>query len=614
MFGGRVEFGARQQPVCGRMRRIEDYAIIGDCRSAALVNRSGSIDWLCWPQFDADACFAALLGTARHGRWLIDPCAPARITRRYRDDTLILETSFETDEGAVTVIDFMPGNDSHPELVRLVRGERGAVAMRTELVLRFGYGTTVPWVTRQDDGTLRAIAGPDMVLLRTPVRLYGKDLTTLGEFTVKAGDTIPFTLTYGRSFHSLPPPRDPQTMLATTEKFWRDWTAKCRIGGPWTAQVKRSLMTLKALTFAETGGIVAAATTSLPEQIGGVRNWDYRYCWVRDATLTLLALLNAGYFQEAHDWREWLVRAAAGTPADLQIMYSVTGRRRLTEWQVPWLPGYEQSQPVRIGNAAHSQIQLDVYGEIMDTLHHARLNGLEASASGWDLQKAVLTRLENIWREPDSGIWEVRGTPRHFIHSKVMAWVAFDRAIATARQFKLDGPVRRWMEIRAAIHADVCEHGVDAQGAFVRAYGTTGMDASLLQLPAVGFLPAGDPRIAATVRRIEETLLVDGLVRRYDTAQGDDGLDGGEGVFIACSFWLVDVYVLMGRLEQAHRLFERLLSLCNDVGLLSEEYDPKARRQLGNFPQALSHIALVNSAFNLSQPRKPAHQRAMMRT
>lgn len=597
------------------MPRIEDYAIIGDCRSAALVARSGSIDWLCWPRFDSDACFAALLGSADHGRWLVVPCAPARITRRYRDDTLILETRFETGEGAVTIIDFMPGNDGHPDLIRLVRGESGAVRMRTELVLRFDYGVTVPWVTRQEDGTLSAVAGPDRVLLRTPVPLHGENLTTRGEFVVRAGETVPFTLTHGRSFHPPPPPRDPQQMLAATEKFWRDWTAKCRIGGPWAAQVKRSLITLKALTFAETGGIVAAATTSLPEQIGGVRNWDYRFCWVRDATLTLLALLNAGYFEEARDWREWLVRAAAGTPGDLQIMYSVTGRRRLTEWEVPWLPGYAQSRPVRIGNAAHSQIQLDVYGELMDTLHHARLNGLDSSASGWSLQKAVLMRLETIWRAPDSSIWEVRGPPRHFTHSKIMAWVAFDRAIATVERFGLDGPVAHWRTIRDAIHADVCANGVGPQGAFVRAYGATEMDASLLQIPTVGFLPPHDARVRATVRRIEETLLVDGLVRRYDPAgdangAGGDGLAGGEGVFIACSFWLVDAYVLMGRIEEARRLFERLLPLCNDVGLLSEEYDPAARRQLGNFPQALSHIALVNSAFNLSQVRKPAHQRA----
>ncbi|MGN6461818.1 MAG: glycoside hydrolase family 15 protein, partial [Pseudolabrys sp.] len=430
------------------------------------------------------------------------------------------------------------------------------------------------------------------------------------DFIVKAGDTVPFTMTYGRSFHPVPPPQDPQQMLTATEKFWRDWAAKCWIGGPWAAQVKRSLITLKALTFAETGGIVAAATTALPEEIGGVRNWDYRFCWVRDATLTLLALLNAGYFEEARDWREWLVRAAAGTPGDLQIMYSVTGRRRLTEWEVPWLPGYEQSRPVRIGNAAHSQIQLDVYGELMDTLHHARLNGLDLSDSGWSLQKAVLMRLEKIWREPDSGIWEARGPARHFTHSKIMAWVAFDRAIATAQRFNLEGPVQHWAAIREAIRADVCANGVDADGAFVRSYGATDMDASLLQVPMVGFLPPDDARVQATVRRIEKTLLVDGLVRRYDTARGNDGLDGSEGVFIACSFWLVDAYVLMGRREEALRLFEHLLLLCNDVGLLSEEYDPVARRQLGNFPQALSHIALMNSAFNLSQAQKPARQRA----
>jgi len=591
---------------------IEHYAIVGDCETAALVGRDGSIDWLCWPRFDSDACFAALLGTPEHGRWLIAPeDNTARVTRRYRPNTLILETRFENAEGAATLVDFMPGHQTGSSIVRLIIGERGSLAMRTELVIRFGYGATVPWMMRLDDGTRRAVAGPDMVLLRTEVPLRGEDLKTLGEFTVNAGETVPFTLSYAPSH--LPPPaaENPLDQLRATEQFWLDWAAKCKVSGPWADAVNRSLITLKALTYARTGGIVAAPTTSLPEHIGGSRNWDYRFCWLRDATLTLLALLNAGYLDEAKAWREWLLRAAAGTPDQLQIMYGIAGERRLTEWEVSWLPGYRKSSPVRVGNAAHTQLQLDVYGELMDALHHARLGGLASSESGWSLQRAVLKHLEGVWPRMDEGIWEVRSGARHFTFSKVMAWVAFDRAIKSAEAFNLEGPLDRWRQLCREIHDEVCSHGFDAElGSFVRSYGSKGLDASLLLLPTVGFLPPSDPRVRGTVDAIERKLLVDGLVRRYDTAESQDGLPSDEGVFLACSFWLVDAYVLLDRTDDAHRLFERLLSICNDVGLLSEEYDPKTRRLLGNFPQALSHIALVNSAFNLAQAAKPAKQRS----
>ena len=591
---------------------IEDYAIIGDCETAALVGRDGSIDWLCWPRFDSDACFAALLGTPEHGRWLIAPQdGTIRITRRYRPNTLILETRFESAEGTATLVDFMPGHQAGSSIVRLIVGERGRVAMRTELVIRFGYGATVPWMMRLDDGTRRAVAGPDMMLLRTAVPLRGEDLKTVGEFTVNAGETVPFTLAYAPSH--LPPPaaENPLDQLRATEQFWLDWSAKSKVSGPWADTVNRSLITLKALTYARTGGIVAAPTTSLPEHIGGPRNWDYRFCWLRDATLTLLALMNAGYLEEAKAWREWLLRAAAGTPDQLQIMYGIAGERRLTEWEVPWLPGYHKSSPVRVGNAAHSQLQLDVYGELMDALHHARLGGLAPSESGWSLQRAVLKHLEEVWPKMDEGIWEVRSGARHFTFSKIMAWVAFDRAIKSAEAFKLEGPLDRWRELCREIHDDVCRHGFDPElGSFVRSYGSRSLDASLLLLPTVGFLPPQDPRVRGTVDAIERRLLVDGLVRRYDTTESEDGLSSDEGVFLACSFWLVDAYVLLGRNDDARRLFERLLTLCNDVGLLSEEHDPRTGRLLGNFPQALSHIALVNSAFNLNEAAKPAKQRS----
>ena len=593
------------------MARIEDYALIGDCRSAALVSREGSIDWFCCPRFDSEACFAALLGTRQHGRWLIAPHAPARVTRRYRPNTLVLETHFETEEGAATLIDFMPLSGHHSTVVRLVIGTRGKVTMGTELILRFGYGATVPWVTRLEDGALRAIAGPDMMILRTPVQLRGVDMTTVGEFTIHKDDTIPFVLNYYRSHRPVHTPLDPTAALQETETFWRDWSAKCRPAGPWTEAVVRSMITLKALTYAPTGGMVAAPTTSLPEQLGGERNWDYRYCWLRDATLVLLGAMNAGFFDEAQAWREWLLRAVAGSPGQLQIMYGIAGERRLTEWTAPWLPGYENSAPVRIGNAAHSQLQLDVFGEIMDVHHQARRRGLSTNESGWEAQLAFLKHLQEIWREPDEGIWEVRGTPQQFTHSKVMAWVAFDRAIKSAETFGLDGPLDEWRTLRDEICEDVCTKGFDLElGTFVQAYGAKHIDASLLLMPSMGFLPVSDPRVEGTIATIERRLLRDGFVRRYDTQDTDDGLPPGEGAFLACSFWLVDVFIMQNRMADAERMFRRLVALRNDLGLLSEEYDPRAKRLVGNFPQAFSHMALVNSAYNLTRREKPVEQRA----
>jgi GH15 family glucan-1,4-alpha-glucosidase len=605
-------------------RRIEDYALIGDCETAALVGRDGSIDWLCWPRFDSDACFAALLGTPEHGRWRIAPAEGSfRTSRSYRDDTLILETRFEDGDGNVaTLIDFMRLRNSHSSLVRLVRGERGRVAMCMDLVLRFGYGAVVPWVTRlgaRNGTALRAIAGPDMAILRTGIEVRGEGLTTVGEFTAAAGETVAFVLTHAPSHLPVPEPFDPLAALAETEAFWRSWSTRCDRDLPgagddgprWSAAVMRSLVTLKALTFAPTGGIVAAATTSLPEVIGGPRNWDYRFCWLRDATLTLLALMNAGYFDEAKAWRDWLLRAAAGSPDQTQIMYGLAGERRLTEWEVDWLPGFLGSRPVRIGNAAHGQLQLDVYGEVMDALYQARRCGLPENAAAWALQRALLVRLEALWQEPDQGMWEIRGPPRHFTYSKVMAWLAFDRAVLTAQTFGLEGPVERWRELRSRIHADVCAKGYDpAAGSFVQAYGSSELDASLLLLPAVGFLPASDSRIAGTVAAIERRLVRNGLVIRYDTGRTDDGLPAGEGAFLACSFWLADAYVMLGRADDARALFNRLLGLCNDVGLLSEEFDVGAARQLGNTPQAFSHVGLINTAHNLSRAAKPVEQRS----
>jgi GH15 family glucan-1,4-alpha-glucosidase len=588
--------------------RIEDYALIGDCETAALVSREGSIDWLCWPRFDSDACFTAMLGTPEHGHWQIAPREPPRrITRRYRPKTLILETRLETADGAAILIDFMPQRGRNSHIVRLVVGERGRVAMCMELVLRFGYGTTVPWVTRLEDRTLRAIAGPDMVLLHTPIAFRGENMTTVGEFDAVAGETTPFILTYGPSH--LPPPEapDPDRALADTEAFWNEWVDKGESAGEWSEPVIRSLITLKALIYAPTGAIVAAPTTSLPERLGGERNWDYRFCWVRDATRTLLALMGAGYNEEAQYWREWLLRAAAGSPEQMQIMYGIAGERRLTEWELEWLPGYEGSRPVRVGNDAHRQLQLDVYGELMAALHQARQHSLGSTASGWALQIALLEHLEEAWREPDESIWEVRSGARHFTFSKVMAWVAFDRAIRGAEMHGLEGPVERWRALRGEIHDEVCRRGFDRTlGSFVQTYDSKELDASLLLIPVVGFLPIDDPRVAGTIAAIEKHLFVDGVVVRYDTQKTEDGLPPGEGAFLACSFWLVDAYALQGRVEEARRLFERLLTMRNDVGLLSEEYDPKDRRLIGNFPQAFSHVALVISAFNLSHTEKPA--------
>jgi len=591
---------------------IADYAMIGDCETAALVSRDGSIDWLCWPRFDSDACFAALLGNPDNGRWRIAPRAEKfRASRKYRGKTLILETRFETDEGAVTITDFMPMRNRTSDLMRIVRGESGRVTLCMELVLRFGYGSVVPWVSRMPDRTLRAIAGSDMVLLRTPIETRGESFKTVGEFTVSAGETVPFALIYAPSHLPAPKPTDPEQALAATETFWCDWCAKCEQGGAYHDVVTRSLITLKALTYAPTGGIVASPTTSLPEWIGGVRNWDYRYCWLRDATLTLLAFMNAGYFEEALAWREWLLRAVAGRPEQAQIMYGIGGERRLDEWEVPWLDGFRNSRPVRIGNDAHGQLQLDVYGEVMDAMHQSRRGGLDKNDEGWAVQIAFINHLEEVWTEPDASIWEVRSRPRHFTYSKVMAWVAFDRSIKSARKYGLDGPVERWRSLRQKIHDEVCTRAFDIeQNSFVQSYETRELDASLLLMPVVGFLPPDDPRMKGTIAAIEKKLMIGGLVRRYDTARAEDGLPPGEGVFLACSFWLVDAYVMLGRLDDAEKLFKRLVSLCNDVGLLAEEYDPASKELLGNFPQAFSHVALVNSAFNLTRASKPAEQRA----
>jgi GH15 family glucan-1,4-alpha-glucosidase len=590
---------------------LEDYALIGDCESACLVSRSGSIDWLCWPRFDSAACFAALLGGPEHGRWLIEPLGRvARITRGYRADTLILETRMETEDGAITIVDFMPPRGNNSDVVRLVRGEHGRVRMRMELVLRFDYGRAVPWVSRLPDGTWRAIAGPDMVVLQTPVHVSGRELTTIADFDVCAEQTIPFVLTHGPSHLPAPPPIDPEESVASTEAFWKDWAARSQSQGEWHDAVTRSLITLKALTYAPTGGIVAAPTTSLPEQLGGSRNWDYRYCWLRDATLTLLALMNAGYFDEARAWRDWLLRAAAGSPAQTQIMYGLAGERRLTEFEVSWLPGYEDSRPVRIGNAAHSQLQLDVYGEVIDALHQARRGGLAPLEADWEFQRTLLNDLGIRWTSTDHGIWEMRGRPRHFTYSKVMAWVAFDRGIKAARQFGLDAPVNQWQSLRDSIHEEVCTRAFDSGlNSFVQSYGSKQLDASLLLLPTVGFLPPSDPRVRGTIEAVERHLLRDGFVLRYDTDTADDGLPEGEGAFLACTFWLADAYAVVGRLTDARRVFKRLLATRNDVGLLAEEYDVGTKRLVGNFPQAFSHIALVTTAHNLSRATKPSEQR-----
>ncbi len=583
--------------------RIEDYALVGDCHTAALVGKDGSFDWLCLPRFDSGACFASLLGTPANGRWKLAPeSEPRAVRRRYLDDTLVLETEFVTDGGTAAVIDFMPIREQVPDLVRIVEGRRGQVAMRMELVIRPDHGSIVPWVRREEDG-IRAIAGPDALRLRTAVATRGEDLTTVSDFTVSEGQRIPFTLTWHPSHEPAPAAIDPEKALADTVSWWQEWSSHCNYQGPWRDVVIRSLITLKALTYQPTGGIVAAVTTSLPEKIGGVRNWDYRFCWLRDATLTLLALLEAGYTDEAKAWREWLLRSVAGDPSIIQIMYGLAGERRLTEWEVPWLEGYEKSRPVRIGNAAHGQFQLDVYGEVCDAMHQGRKAGLKAVEADWNLERALVRFVEGAWDTPDEGIWEVRGPRQHFTHSKVMAWVAIDRAIKSAEQFGLEAPLDQWRAIRQTIHDRTCADGFDTKlNSFVQAFGSNLLDASLLMIPHVGFLPATDSRVRGTVAAIEQRLLHDGFVRRYDSSATKDGLPPGEGAFLPCTFWLADNYALMGRHDEARQTFERLLGLCNDVGLLAEEYDPEARRLVGNFPQAFSHVGLINTALNLSRP------------
>jgi GH15 family glucan-1,4-alpha-glucosidase len=593
---------------------IEDYALIGNNATAALVGRNGSIDWLCFPRFDSAACFAALLGSPESGHWSIAPqAAQPKVTRRYREGTLVLETEFSTPEGTAVLVDCMDRRGENQDVVRLVRGVRGRVPMEMELAIRFEYGTVVPWVSRMEDGRLYAVAGPDRIVFAAPVELRGEDLKTRAVFEVEEGQTVPFMLTWSPSFRPVPASPDMATVVERVTRAWEKWSSKHTPKGPYKEAVLRSLLTLKALTHHETGGIVAAATTSLPEQIGGSRNWDYRFCWLRDAAYTLYALLESGFTEEAQAWQDWLLRAAAGSPDQLQIMYGLAGERRLTEFELPELPGYEGSQPVRIGNAASEQLQLDVYGEMLDSTYLARHKGMQSNEAGWNLARAAVSHLEVIWTRPDDGIWEIRGPRRHFVHSKVMVWVAVDRAVRIMQEFGGDGPLERWIRLRRDIHEEVCRLGFSRElNSFVQYYGSKELDASLLLLPLVGFLPPDDPRVLGTIAAIEKTILQDGFVARYNTRSAVDGLPGDEGVFLACSFWLVDNYVLQRRDDEARALFERLLGLRNDVGLLSEEYDPKEHRQLGNFPQAFSHLALINSAHNLSAAggRKPVHHRS----
>ncbi|HEY5047783.1 MAG TPA: glycoside hydrolase family 15 protein [Rhizomicrobium sp.] len=588
--------------------RIEDYALIGDMRTAALVGRDGSIDWLCVPRFDSAACFAALLGTPEHGRWLLAPTQKAKTRRKYRDDTLILETTFKTAKGEATLIEFMPVAVVHSSIVRVVMGRKGIVSFLTDLVIRFDFGVTVPWVSKDDEMTLTAVAGPNLVTLRTTARLHGKDMHTQGEFSVRAGEAVAFVMTYSPSDQPVPLPLSVESALDTTVKFWEEWSGKCKIASKWSRDIRRSLITLKALSYRPTGGIVAAVTTSLPEQIGGTRNWDYRYCWIRDATFTLLAFMNAGYLEEAAMWQNWLVRAIAGSPEQIQAVYGPAGERRLDEWNVGWLPGYENSAPVRVGNAAALQLQLDVFGELADAMTQARKGGLPGSPRRDEIRAVMLGHLEKIWDQPDEGIWEIRGAPQHFTYSKAMTWVAFDRAWKANRD---PAPIRKkWKRIADRIHKEICREGIDPKRkCFVQSYGSEHLDASLLLLPIIGFLPPTDSRIRNTVNEIESRLMFKDLVLRYETGSGVDGLPAGEGAFLACSFWLVDNYLLVGRRADAERLFARLVRLCNDVGLLAEEYDPRARRMLGNFPQAFSHVALVNSGLALATGDHPRRHR-----
>jgi GH15 family glucan-1,4-alpha-glucosidase len=591
--------------------RIEDYGLIGDLQTAALVGRDGSIDWLCFPRFDSGACFSALLGNEWDGRWLLAPdCEVERVERRYRDRTLVHELDFHCATGSVRVIDFMPPRGQDPDVVRIVEGLEGSVPMRLELMIRFEYGSIVPWVRRVDEETRVAIAGPDALALRTPVPMRGENLRTVADFTIDAGERKPFVLTWYRSHHEIPRPITADHALEDTCTFWRDWLGACEYQGRWEEAVTRSLVVLKALTYDPTGGIVAAPTTSLPERIGGVRNWDYRYCWLRDATFTLDALLESGFTSEAEAWRSWLLRAIAGDPDDIQIMYGSAGERRLPEYELPWLAGYENSRPVRVGNDASAQFQLDVYGEVMDVLHQARRQHIEPEDQSWALQQVLLANLEQRWREPDEGIWEVRGPRRHFVHSKVMAWVAFDRGVKAVEQFGRKGAADRWRRCRDEIMAEVLEHGWNEElGSFVQYYGSDRVDASLLTIPLIGFLPPSDPRVRGTLEAVRRELLVDCFVKRYrhdEKVSAIDGLPPGEGVFFLCSFWFVDNLVLLGELDEAYEMFERLLALRNELGLLSEEYDPELKRLVGNFPQAFSHIGLVNTALLLDAALREA--------
>ncbi len=584
------------------MMPIEDYALLGDLQTAALVGRDGSIDWLCLPAFDSPACFAALLGDAENGHWRIAPASGGSChSRQYRDDSLVLDTVWRTPDGEVRVTDFMPPRGQAPDVVRIVEGVRGAVPMRSELRLRFDYGAILPWV-RHTGSDFSALAGPDAVWLEAPVPLQGRDNATFADLTVRAGDRVGFVLTWQPSHLPRPDHVDPFEALSGTEYFWREWMAQCTYAGRWPEPVRRSLSTLKALTYAPTGGLVAAATTSLPEKIGGVRNWDYRYCWLRDASFTLQALLTNGFLAEARAWREWLLRAVAGDPSKLQIMYSVTGQRRLPELELPWLAGYEDSRPVRVGNGAADQLQLDVWGEVLDCLDAARAQGLAGTEDGWALQAAFMDFLEGAWRQPDNGLWEIRGPRQQFVHSKVLAWVAADRMVRAVESSRLEGPVDRWRAMRADIHREVCAKGYDAErNTFTQYYGSRGLDAALLLLPVLGFLPGTDPRVVGTVDAVRRELTEDGFVVRYrPETEGVDGLPGSEGAFVMCTFWLADALALTGRVGEATDLFERMVSLRNDVGLLSEEYDPVSGRQLGNTPQAFSHVALVNTAVHLS--------------
>jgi GH15 family glucan-1,4-alpha-glucosidase len=589
---------------------IEEYAFVGDRHTAALIGRNGSVDWLCFPRFDSGACFCALLGGEEQGHWAIAPEAePYRVSRRYAGDSLVLETDFESDSGAVRVIDFMPPRSQQPDLVRLVVGLRGSVRMQMKCVVRFDYGAVVPWLTRTSHAVY-AVAGPDSLQLRSPVALEQVDASVRASFEVQAGQRLPFVLTWHPSHEQAPAEIDPEAMLLHTLEHWHAWSRRCTYQGPWRDAVMRSLITLKGLTYAPTGGIVAAATTSLPEQWQGPRNWDYRFCWIRDATFTLFALMSAGYEEEARAWRDWLLRAVAGDPAQLQIMYGLAGERRLSELELDWLPGYAGARPVRIGNAAYKQRQLDVFGEVMDVLHSGERVGLLPTPDVWSLQRGLLEQLERVWHEPDEGIWEVRGGPQHFTHSKVMAWVAVDRAIKTVSKHGLHGPLQRWLALRDSIHEEVCARAYNRElGVFTQYYGSRALDASLLALPLVGFLPATDPRMRRTIEAIRQRLTVDGLVLRYAADAADDGLPPGEGSFLLCTFWLADNLTLLGERQAACDIYERLLTLRNDVGLLSEQYDPRARRLLGNFPQAFSHVALINTAYNLGQSQGPAEQR-----